>query len=236
MDIRILISSKTALAIATCLVTLELVFVIVHLIDLLAGTPSQLIHELVNLDLENTVPSLFSSMQLMTVALLLLYLTNKRLALGEFRLLLLSSFFVFTYLSMDESLSLHEKLSRRIKYMDWMPEATRDHGSWIVVYVAVGVLFLLINSRSIVRFYKKFPYQSRFVILGAFGYGLGSVVLESFGFELRNFGSFAAYTYQVISEELLEMIGVTTILYGFLQFCTDDYRNDENPTQTETGS
>jgi hypothetical protein len=219
-------SSQTAKMVLYGLISLELIFVVFHLIDALSGMPSKLIHELVYLDTENTIPSIFSSMQLMAIGLLLFCLVTESSEMKVFKSLFIMSTLVFAFLSLDEALGLHEKLQHRIGTIDWVPKNEGGHGSWTYIYFFAGVAFLLTNSVSIVKFFKKFPTQSRFIIGGMILYVTGSVVLEYFTFslDLRREDIFALYTMEVVAEEFLEMAGVSIVLYGFLQFCTDEYR------------
>ncbi len=195
-----------------CIVT----FYVMNHIFLLFGKP----HEIIDLDGELTFPSWFSSIQLFCVGFLLLIRHYKIPQPKRFSQLFLSLVAIgFIFLSLDEAVSFHEKLSFQFISIEWLPRFKNNNGLWIPVYLLLVVSFMLVFRNSIMDLWQYYRKQLTIFAAGLIAFLLGGVVLEIIGYEYLHVDELKTwYLLEVAIEEGLEMFGASLMLYATMLF------------------
>lgn len=184
---------------------------------------TNLVHILLNffyLDNENNIPTYFSSVFLLTAALLLIYISLHKLkADNQFKYYWLLLGFVFLMLSMDEFMSVHELMIEPIQEL--LKPSGILHFAWVIpgmLFVgALGLLFIrfLVSLRG--RFRNKFLSSALLYLGGALGIEMiGGYIGYSSGTE--NF----LYAMVANLEELLEMLGIAYFIYSLLLYTREE--------------
>lgn len=174
-----------------------------------AGPLGHRIGVLFDLDSEQSIPTWFSSSQLLATSLAL-WLAAPGLTRsnpGAAWLLRLGAA-AFAFLSLDEAASIHEALSRAVYAV--APAAApfgHQHSAWIVLYGLAGPLLLALLWRPVVGFWRAFPAPSALGVAGAVTLAIGAAGLEVLGYAHLFNGHV-----EVALEETLEMIGGTLML------------------------
>ena len=119
----------------------------------------------------------------------------------------------FAWLSADEILALHERITKYNKtYELGLPMFRETNGAWIGVYAVIFVILVLIFLRPLLNSIKDDPKSARLVAAGFAVLVSGAVVAEVLGY-FQLLGGMAS-PLQVFIEESLELFGVSTILLG----------------------
>lgn len=193
-----------------------------------------------NLDRELSIPTWFSSMQLLATSVLLLLAsrTNQREQHLPSWLLLLGSA-GFAFLSVDEGAAIHERLTGIVENMElnWLI-FKGGHGAWIPIYSAIAFGILLVTARHLYRIWNHFRREMLIALGGAAFFVLGGVGFEILSYlfirteEITN-----TYRMEVALEEFFEMSGVSIILYAAMLFgCAVSSANPEEGTASDAGS
>lgn len=160
--------------------------------------------ELLNLDRERSIPTLyaFSALQFSAFLLGLIAYTKHQLSQPySFHWGLLSAIFLF--LALDEGTAIHENL-------------ITPSVSWVTPYLILLSFFLL----GLIPFIKHLPSQTRrlFIISGMVFVG-GAAGVEVIGGQyLHNYGGDAPYLILVTIEEFMEMLGIVIFIYALLVY------------------
>jgi hypothetical protein len=211
---------KIAPEILTGSIVCELILVAIYWFDILNGSQSQL-HSLFDLDGEGNIPSWFSSVQLMIVALA--FWTH---ALRQPRGLRPSkAFFGFAgcaalYASMDEAGQVHEAITAWLgrRYIDWLPNFTVTHFWMVMVVVALIMMVIQIFARDLSTLWRGHRRLVFMALLGV-GIGLGGAMgVEAIGYKLlHGIKTTIWYKAEVSVEEFMEMLGGSLILFATLK-------------------
>ncbi|NIS81169.1 MAG: hypothetical protein GTO14_13410 [Anaerolineales bacterium] len=169
---------------------------------------------------ERSVPAFFSSMTMLFCAALLATITAaKRRKGGRGYLYWAGLAIVFVYLSVDEYIGIHEKLSAPVR--DALNTSEFLELAWIIpygIFVAVFVLMYL-------RFMVGLPRRTRlYFILAGVIYVTGAIVLEIVSGRqeaLHGRRSFA-YVAAVTVEEGFEIIGIVLFLHALLVYISSE--------------
>lgn len=131
------------------------------------------------------------------------------------------------FLSADEILSLHERLTGFNKAQELGIPMIRGHGAWMTVYAVVFVIFVLVFLRPILMIMAADPRSSA-TICG----GLATVVLGGVGVEIAGYVDVLAFGSgpQVFFEETLEQLGASLVVLG----CAQHVRRVIDPTNSPT--
>ncbi len=208
-------TSKTALKLLFILIGIEVLFCSIFLIDFLLDHPSWRIHELFDLDNEANIPTWFSTLQLALTGLFTLCIGfNQNYAKPPSKASIITLGIGFLYLSMDEAASIHEKITLIFHNNPWVPYFDGVHGIWIVVYGCTAILLSLIFHRDIFRFFKYFPKIAIIFLLAMLTYLAGAGGAETITYFYIDRNNPFAYIFEVITEEFLEMLGVSILLYS----------------------
>lgn len=205
-------SLKDARRIFIALIIFEVLLTLVYVADFSLGSPSRTIREFFDMDSENSVPMWFSTTQLFLTGVLALFLSRRRDGKqAAFRSLFLFFGVAFVFLSVDETIQFHEKMSSVIQCVPWIPGFSR----WIAAYILLGLAFALVLRRDLFRFWKSFPRPALIILLGMGVFLLGAAGLEVIAYMfLYENPTTLIYHLEVAFEELFEMLGATVILYG----------------------
>ena len=170
--------------------------------------------QLFGLDAEQTVPTWFSvSMLLMCAVLIAVIAVAARESMNRFHWAGLSA--IFLYLSVDESVSLHEKL--RV-----LPQILLQTGGfsdyvWVFLYAPLVLIFALVY----LRFLFSLPTQTRrlFFIAGVLYVG-GALAMEAIGGLYATLYGTSGIVYSLLThiEEILEMLGIVVLFYALLLY------------------
>ncbi len=186
-----------------------------EVVALIQGVPSAAFSlRIINLDAEASLPSWYSSMQLLLCAVLLFLQSWSALSQGSKQWagwLFLAVGFVL--MSMDEGSAIHEILGDKIN------EAIRPAGvfafGWVLVAIPLvgGVALLLL------RFLLLLPRATLLLFLASGAvYVLGAVGFEMVGAKVSEVSGLGtpSYIMVVVLEETLEIFGITLFLTSLL--------------------
>lgn len=216
MDVTITLRRRDMNRMLMTLLGMAATFIALYFLDRLIGSPIWLFQRLVNIDGENSFPSWFSSMLLFTIGLILLlkaWRADPRQGPMPWFYVLGAAGFLF--LSADEALFIHESITEGMLRYGWMPRFSGDHGIWIPVYAALGLLLVGISWRQVRRLWVHERRAFVLMAAGASTFLVGAVGLEIVAYELISSDS-GWYQLEVAAEEFLEMAGASLILYGSL--------------------
>jgi hypothetical protein len=189
----------------------------VYLNDFLLGGPVWRIHELFNLDGENSISTWFSIVQLFLIGFISLLVAFSQTTTPPPSKNGLTFFGLgFIYLSMDEGSSIHEKMTLEFHNNPLVPYFDGVHGIWIVVYGCVGIITLIILRRDIFAVCKHFPKEALIFLGGMVIYLAGTGGAETITYFYIDKSNPFVYTAEVILEEFLEMSGASILLYSVL--------------------
>jgi hypothetical protein len=188
-----------------------------YAVDHLIGQPFPHLSVFLDLDGERNLPAWYSSMQWAFVGLLLAVF-----AVRNFRRNVVRSWFLcalpllFLAMSLDESASIHEWIGGHLDVL--LPHGVREHtafsrtGLWVFVLgIPFGIGFIAFMS-SLRVYFRRAPTALLKLVLGMGIMLLGAVVLE--GLANLTTRRSVANIVEIFFEEVLEMAGVTVMLWG----------------------
>ena len=206
MHIVFHLTRKSASEIFRAFVALEFLLVGLYVFTTSFQAHIRLRH-IFDLDREGNISSWFSSSQLLLAGIVFLIVSRAPAA----RAIYSPAFFL------DEAAGIHEMLSAVLQRVEFLPRFADGHGIWIALYAVAGVAVALITFRSMKTFLQN--CRSEFLLLVG-GLGLfiaGGVGLEILSYSIARDGTnFQLHRAQVAFEELLEMFGVSLVLYSAL--------------------
>lgn len=211
------------LVVAPVLLAIDFFLVIMHFVATTAPPPFDALTVWFDLDGESTIAAWFASSQLL-ISGLLLYVAGTYG--GEARsqsLLYIVVGLGFVFLSADEAAGIHEKITTFTVKHASVPRFEGDHGVWIFVYATVGAVLMVAMRRSL---YAAWLYQRTPASLVALGFAImvaGAVFIEILGYH-----GLMTDNFQVVTEELLEMLGGSLIVCGALILFTRIVRLGRN--------
>lgn len=172
--------------------------------------------EIFNLDIEQNIPSLYSSLSLMLCAGILYLIANITKRQGKRDYLYWAGLSViFVFLSIDEMTEIHERLIIPLRNM--LNTSGVLFFAWVIPYGILLIAMLMFYFRFIV----SLPVRIRllFILAGSLYIG-GAVVMESLGgswFEQHGDNSLF-YSLIILVEETLEMTGILVFIYALLSY------------------
>jgi hypothetical protein len=206
-------------------ILIELGLVLIFILDFYLNKTVKIINFLFRLNGEFNIPALFSAIQLFLVGygFLFFYNQKKNNQLPSSRIYRFLGI-VFIYLALDEGLVLHESLSMLFRNVDWVPKMKGGHGVWILPYVVICFAIFLFNFKAFSRMWREHHNETKIMASGFLIYLLGALVIEvskavNFIWKTTPENHFSydnPILLQVVSEEFLEMFGITIVLYGLL--------------------
>lgn len=219
MNLKFNKSELLVLRIFYLLITLEIFIVVVYALNKLVGTPNGLVSNLFNLNGEMNVPALFSSGQLFVVGILFysLALQAKQKSFSS-PLFFFIMGCVFSFLSIDEAFSIHEKITEKFYLIEWIPRFKGNHGIWIFPYILLGIIIFLFSYKNIVKIWNNYRRETQIIFFGLFVFALGGIGLEVLSYQFIGGSNLPGYVkhLEIISEEFMEMSGISIVLCGSL--------------------
>ncbi len=173
-------------------------------------------HYQLDLNGENGLPAYFSILLLFIAAILVwvIYFAKDRLqAPFRWHWLLLS--LIFLYLSMDESISIHEKFNKITQKVSGNTTGI-FYLAWVIPF---GVL-VLVFAVSYLQFWWRLPGRFRrlFAVSGLtyVGGALGVEIVE--GLYMQQYGQDLFFQLLITLEETMEMLGIIVFIFALLDY------------------
>ena len=182
----------------------------------------RVLRRLFDLDGENTIPAWFSACLLWTSGVCLF-------AIGYLKPTLLSKYwyvlsFSFIYLSIDESLSLHEKASRGMQQIFEANDFSIPYLYNLYWIIPAGLLVLVLFL-FLLPFLRALPPATRYLFVFAGSvYVMGAIGLELVGGFAANMMPYMFYEVIFPFEEFFEMSGVIIFLHGLTAILFSEWR------------
>ncbi|MEM8810633.1 MAG: hypothetical protein AAGF01_31880 [Cyanobacteria bacterium P01_G01_bin.38] len=172
--------------------------------------------DLLDVDREFNLPAFYSSLTLLACSFLLLIIAiAKYQTLDRYTAHWKYLSLIFLYLSLDEWLSLHERLIYPLR------SKLGGSGPFFFTWVVVGIVFLAVFLVAYVRFTLNLPQNIRhlFVVAGS-TYVAGAIGMEMIGGWYASLYGVQNFTYHIITagEEFLEMAGIAIFIYTLLNY------------------
>jgi len=171
---------------------------------------------LFNVDQETNIPSLYSAASLLFCSILLATISKaKKVAVNSDYRSWAGLSIVFSFLSFDEIVSIHERLILPLR------KALNAEGflyfSWVIVGAVFVLLFLLLFWRFIISLPKK--TRRLFLIAGTI-YVAGTIGTEMVGGYYANYYTETDMIYALITtvEEVLEMMSIIVFIHALLSY------------------
>jgi hypothetical protein len=205
---------------AIALYFVDAVLVTAYLVGTFGINTNPHVYRLINLDAEGSFAAWFSASQLFTAGFVFAAAALLRtIDTGRIGFCVLWSM-AFFFLSADEAVALHEKVTLIFRDVQFLPRFSGNHGVWIPLYSLLGVTFVAIIAKPSLQLRRSGNRGITVLFIGIAIFVFGAVVIEiaSYG-ALRDPENRYIYQFQVVVEEALELIGVSTILLGAIQTC-----------------
>ncbi len=197
-------------------------YLLVNFVGIDANTAPARLLDLFSVNLEESLPTWFSTINLFLASALLGWIALAKRALNEpYRRYWAGLALIFLYLSVDEGASIHEATSGPLQrafdttgYLEF---------GWLIIGIPLVIFFGIV----FVRFWLKLPWPTKplFALAGILYVG-GAVVVESISANQYALDGGSSFRYMAIAtlEELCEMLGVVVFIYALLDYLTrQDY-------------
>lgn len=202
----------------TALLAIEVVLAAIFVFTHTVVSGWGVIGSLFDVGLDLSIPSWFSATQLFVVGVVfLLAAANNHAQSGLPTLALLALAAGFLFLSADEGAGIHERITQEMADADLTFLLFKgNHGGWVVIYAVLAVVILVATRRWIALLWTDFRREAT---LGAIGVGIylaGAAGLEVIGYQTEEGTKGTIDSLRIAVEELMEMGGVSIVLYGAL--------------------
>lgn len=170
-----------------------------------------------NLNDEHNIPAWYASVILLLCSLIIYFIYLYKQSLQDkFRKHWLWLGIIFTYLSLDEAISIHENFKLRFLF-------SKDHILYDDSWVIVGGILVTIFVFSYRRFLQHLPHKfSQLFLLSGFIYVFGSGGMEVVGSFTQEFYGKASMVHAIaiVLEEFLEMLGIVLFIHTLLLYAS----------------
>lgn len=178
--------------------------------------------EPVDFDYESNFPSFYSSIAILFCATLLWVIGHhKQQNRFDYRYHWIGLAIIFTFLSMDEAIALHEDIGNLVEEQEWFEAKGFLYFSWVVPY---GLL-LIVFSLSYLKFVFSLPrpIMVKFISAGIL-FITGAVGIEVISASEADLHGTKTIYYSVLYtvEELCEMIAMVIFSYALLCYIEGD--------------
>jgi hypothetical protein len=174
-----------------------------------------------DLSIEQSIPTYYSSATLLFCSLLLAIITFAKKKNGEQYIYWLGLTLIFLFLSVDEAIGIHEHLNDKMRTT--LKVSGLFYFAWVVPYGIAVIVFLLGYARFVFRLPSKirvlFILAGLIYVTGALGVEMiGGEYIESHGYNV---------TFHVIAtvEELLEMTGIVIFIYALMSYIDSELKD-----------
>jgi len=213
--------SKLSLTrLAVLLYSVDALLVAAFVAGMFGMVTNPIARQLFDLDAESSFPAWFSSSQLLAAGIVFLARSfiDPNGSIGRIFFLLWAMAFLF--LSADEAIGLHEKITLVFRDVEFLPRFSGNHGIWIPLYALAGSIFIAGTAKSSLRLWRSGNTGIVIMFIGIAIFVCGAVLVEivSYG-NLREIVNHRNYLIQVVVEESLELVGISTILVGAIKAC-----------------
>lgn len=228
LDFQLTLPARPARRALYVLLALEALLAALYLLTQQVPDTPRTARELFDMDAEVSLPTWLSSVQLFALGSLLLLagLGRRQRHIAAAWLALAGCAFLFA--SADEGAAIHEKITTVALGLEltWLL-FEGDHGAWIGLYLAVGLIVLFLARRALAALWRHHRRVAVAFGLGAATFVVGAVGVEILGYEyLRESAPEWQYRIGVAVEEFLELAGISVMLYGGLLLASDRPRED----------
>lgn len=191
-------------------------YVLANILGMDANTAPARILDLFSVNLEESLPTWYSTINLFLAASLLAWIAlSKRLHHEPQGVYWIGLSAIFFYLSMDEGSAIHETASGPLQ------RAFDTSGFLEFGWLILGVPLVLIFGIAYFRFWLRLPAGTRtlFAIAAALYVG-GAIVIEAISANVYSAAGGSNFLYLAIAtvEELCEMLGVVVFIYALLDY------------------
>ena len=167
-------------------------------------------------DMEGNLTTLYSTLALGFCSLLLAIIASIEKSMNSrYNKFWRAMSFIFLYLAIDESCSIHEALSNIIR------TAFNTRGLLFFAWVIPAAILLVVFLIAFRGFIAHLPprISNLFLVAGAIYVG-GAIGMELIGAYIADFRGMDNQAYWLASsiEELLEMFGIVVFIYGLLSY------------------
>ncbi|MGD1702830.1 hypothetical protein [Dapis sp. BLCC M229] len=175
---------------------------------------SQELIDKLNVDGEYTIPSLFSSFNLIFSSVLLVLISRKKLQnQDKYTGKWIGLSVIFFYLALDETISLHEQLIHPLRKL------LNARGIFYYTWVIPGLILVIAVTLIYWKFVQALPPKIKylFFLSGIFyvGGAIGMEMINGYYSYLYDSEMFV-YEILVTIEEFFEMLGVVVFIYALL--------------------
>lgn len=185
------------------LLGIALVLVFMHLLGEWLGPSLVMIH--FDMGEESTVPTWWSSVQLLLLAVLLVLLAITLRREGTQGKVLWVAALAFAFFSVDEVVMIHESITGFMKRFEAVPRFPGDYGIWILVYGVVGLVLLVWAIPGLVALRRRYRRES-------IGFAIGALIFIGGGVGVELVGYFTES--RVLLEESMEIVGVAIMAWA----------------------
>lgn len=168
------------------------------------ATDLEVLETTFGLNEEQSVPTWYSSIQLLALAGLLALLgaayrrRDSRITRTAWIGAIIAAFF-----SVDEVATIHESITGVLGRFDAVPTFEGGHGIWIFVYALIGIVVLVVTAPGILQIARLRARQAVWFALGALVFVAGGV-----GVEILSYSGSG----QIVLEEAMELLGVAIMV------------------------
>lgn len=180
-----------------------------------------------NFEKEYNIPTNFSTFNLLlsSVLLYLIYHVHKTNRLYDSKYWLLLSL-IFLYLSLDESIAIHELLGTPIKELLGITGSLFNH-AWVIP----GIIICILLFAYFFKFYWGLLYRYKVMFgISAFLYFSGVIMIEAISGIFNTSGYHQPtliYSLLMTIEESLEMIGIIFFIYSLLDYIKSEIQTTD---------
>jgi len=198
---------------------MDLALPAIYFFNYLAGERFEFVNKLLDIDRENSIGAWYSSCQLFLIGFFAVYFAVQKFAWKEklsWPLVFLPLMFFF--LSMDESVQIHEWLGKKSDAL--MPGGTRagtvfrHTGIWMFVIGLPFFACFIVFALSIRKYFAFVPGAFTKLLVGMTVLLLGALGFEGLSSVFSDDLNSVMYRLIVICEETFEMVGATIMLWG----------------------
>ncbi len=199
------------------MVLIGLLLTLVYLACPLLDAPDR-IRRLFDVGREASIPTWIATSQLLITGACFLLLAENSHRHGGFSAIFFPLVGIgFVFLSMDEASGIHESISALLQGVDFLPRFNDGHGIWIMIYIAIALGLAFYVRTDIRIMFDRYRRESFILATGMALFLAGGIGVEVLGYSIVHDGTNGQLDrWQNASEELLELFGISTVLYAVL--------------------
>ena len=195
--------------------TFDVLFVVLYALAVALRFTHSRYFGLVDLDAEANAPAWYSGVQLFVVAIgfyaLWSRLIPQRRKIEILRPLWILLGVAFTFLSMDEVASIHERIGSLL----WHAKVFNHMGlgdQWMWLYVVIAIVLIVVYRKQLAIVWHEWPSETKMFVFGFAVLIFGGVILEAVHLRLAHHIIGYWNNVEIAFEEGLEMLGATILL------------------------